>query len=139
MTESINTGKVFPQGGRPIGAEIIVELYVRKGISINEGSEISEESKLILSTGEISSIVRPDSMVKDDHLSTKVGRVLSVGERAFQGVHWKGFKPGCEVGDWVIFDPVGGIDYQYLGMNVRVFHDSNVRVVIPDPSYVTKN
>lgn len=137
MTENIDSGNEFPKGGRPIGVEIIVELYVRKGVSFYD--EITEDSKILLSSGEKSSLLRPESITKNDHLSSNVGRVLSVGPRAFKGSNWEGYEPGCKVGDWIIFDHIGGIDYQYQGMNVRVFHDSNCKVVVPDPSYVTRN
>lgn len=140
MTENINNEKSFPKGGRAVGAEIIVELYIRKGVSTSLGEEeISEESKLILPGGEKSVLLRAASTVENDHLSSNVGRVLSMGPRAFKAPHWDGYEPGCAVGDWVLFDHIGGIDYQYLGTAVRVFHDSNVRVVLPDPSYVTRN
>lgn len=126
--DAIESVDDFYKDLRPFSAKVVVEVYVRKS-----------DSKIIDEHGNATLLISPESLVKNDKYSSIVGKVIAMGPRCFSGPYWEGYEAPCKIGDWITFEPVGGTDYLYKGVPIRIFNDDKCQLGVSDPSYITRS
>jgi co-chaperonin GroES (HSP10) len=103
---------IHPKGHR-VKVEIIMEL-----------SETDSASSYLLKKNSVIAI--PDTLrgrVEGAKQSIKVGRVLEIGETAFEEF---GGSPWCEVGDYVAFVNYAGRYHETESLNFRIINDEDI-------------
>lgn len=82
------------------------------------------------------SIILPDEFRDDINYLTTVGRVLAVGDLAYQDKTKFPNGPWCGVGDFVCYGKMTGNKLRYKGVNLIMIYDDQVVMRIDDPADV---
>lgn len=90
--------------------------------------------KFLNTDGETSSFERPDSSKDRDRYQIGVGRVLIIGDAAFQGPNFQFVKLIPKVGDWIKYPKFNGDDTQHMNKEIVYLKDYMVMGIVPDPS-----
>lgn len=79
-------------------------------------------------------IILPDSTKDDIAYLTTVGRVIALGDLAYddKGKFPKG--PWCKVGDYVCYGKHSGVKMKYRGVKLLLLFDDQVIMTVDDPS-----
>lgn len=88
-------------------------------------------------------IILPDSTKSDMAYLTTVGRVLKVGDLAYQDDKFNG-KPWCKEGDYICYGKHTGNKFLYKGVQLLLIFDDEVKMVVEDakdldPTYNLSN
>lgn len=88
-------------------------------------------------------IILPDSTKSDMAYLTTVGRVLKVGDLAYQDDKFDG-KPWCKEGDYICYGKHTGHKFLYKGVQLLLIFDDEVKMVVEDakdldPTYNLSN
>ena len=88
-------------------------------------------------------IILPDSTKSDMAYLTTVGRVLKVGDLAYQDDKFNG-KPWCKEGDYICYGKHSGNKFLYKGVQLLLIFDDEVKMVVEDakdldPTYNLSN
>lgn len=83
-------------------------------------------------------IIKPQEFVEDEDFLFTVGRVVVIGDLAYQGQDKGGAPrfptgPWCKVGDYVVHDKYVNTRFTYKGVKYLLLNDDQVRLVIKDP------
>lgn len=76
-------------------------------------------------------IILPDSTKSDMAYLTTVGRVLKIGNLAYQDSKFDG-KPWCKEGDYVCYGKHTGDKFLYKGVQLLLIFDDSIKMVIED-------
>jgi len=76
-------------------------------------------------------IILPDSTKSDMAYLTTVGRVLKIGNLAYQDSKFDG-KPWCKEGDYVCYGKHTGDKFLYKGVQLLLVFDDSIKMVIKD-------
>jgi co-chaperonin GroES (HSP10) len=76
-------------------------------------------------------IILPDSTKSDMAYLTTVGRVLKIGNLAYQDSKFDG-KPWCKEGDYVCYGKHTGDKFLYKGVQLLLVFDDSIKMVIED-------
>ena len=76
-------------------------------------------------------IILPDSTKSDMAYLTTVGRVLKIGNLAYQDSKFDG-KPWCKEGDYVCYGKHTGDKFLYKGIQFLLIFDDAVKMVVKD-------
>ena len=79
-------------------------------------------------------ILLPDSTKDDIAYLTTVGKVLGVGDLAYQDTDKFPKGPWCKLNEWIIFSRYAGSRFKIDGGEVRVLNDDEVISTIKDPN-----
>ena len=82
-------------------------------------------------------ILLPDSTKSDMAYLTTVGRVLVIGNLAYQDKKFNDM-PWCKEGDYVMFRANSGTRFKIGGAEFRLMNDDSIEAVVPDPRGVTR-
>ena len=77
-------------------------------------------------------IILPDSTKSDMAYLTTVGRVLKVGNAAYQDDKF-GDTPWCKKGDYVCYGKHAGNKFLYKGVQLLLIFDDDVKMVVESP------
>ena len=77
-------------------------------------------------------IILPDSTKSDMAYLTTVGRVLKVGNAAYQDSKF-GDTPWCKEGDYVCYCKHAGNKFLYKGIQLLLIFDDDVKMVVNSP------
>ena len=79
-------------------------------------------------------IILPDSTKDDIAYLTTVGRVIALGDLAYddKGKFPKG--PWCKVGDYICYGKHSGVKMKYRGVKLLLLFDDQVIMTVDDPS-----
>lgn len=88
-------------------------------------------------------IILPDSIKSDMAYLTTVGRVLKVGDAAYEDDKFNG-KPWCKEGDYICYGKHSGNKFLYKGVQLLLIFDDEVKMVVEsakdlDPTYNLSN
>ena len=78
-------------------------------------------------------IILPDSTVNDISYLTTVGKVLAIGETAYEDEDKFPKGPWCSVGDYVCYGKHAGQKFFYKGVRLLLLFDDQISMVIEDP------
>lgn len=78
-------------------------------------------------------IILPDSTVNDIAYLTTVGKVLAIGETAYEDEDKFPKGPWCSVGDYVCYGKHSGQKFFYKGVRLILLFDDQISMVISDP------
>ena len=76
-------------------------------------------------------IILPDSTKSDMAYLTTVGRVLKIGNLAYQDSKFDG-KPWCKEGDYVCYGKHTGDKFLYKGVQLLLLFDDAIKMVVKD-------
>jgi len=76
-------------------------------------------------------IILPDSTKSDMAYLTTVGRVLKIGNLAYQDSKFDG-KPWCKEGDYVCYGKHTGDKFLYKGVQLLLIFDDAIKMVVKD-------
>ena len=76
-------------------------------------------------------IILPDSTKSDMAYLTTVGRVLKIGNLAYQDSKFDG-KPWCKEGDYVCYGKHTGDKFLYKGVQLLLLFDDAIKIVVKD-------
>ena len=76
-------------------------------------------------------IILPDSTKSDMAYLTAVGRVLKIGNLAYQDSKFDG-KPWCKEGDYVCYGKHTGDKFLYKGVQLLLLFDDAIKMVVKD-------
>ena len=76
-------------------------------------------------------IILPDSTKSDMAYLTTVGRVLKIGNLAYQDSKFDG-KPWCKEGDYVFYGKHTGDKFLYKGVQLLLIFDDAIKMVVKD-------
>ena len=80
-------------------------------------------------------IVKPDSVLKQEEVSTMVVQVVDMGPDAYQDKERFPNGPYCQIGDYVLIRAYSGTRFKIHGREVfRVINDDSVEAVVEDPT-----
>jgi co-chaperonin GroES (HSP10) len=80
-------------------------------------------------------IVKPDSVLKQEEVSTMVVQVVDMGPDAYQDKERFPNGPYCQIGDYVLIRAYSGTRFKIHGQEVfRVINDDSVEAVVEDPT-----
>lgn len=86
----------------------------------------------------VGSIYLPDQAVQTDkEYSAMVGLVIQLGPDAFKGDQFPS-GPYCKVGDWVMFPRGASFQFKYEHEPLLIVEDVKIKMVITDPSKVSR-
>ena len=88
-------------------------------------------------------IILPDSTKSDMAYLTTVGRVLKIGNLAYQDSKFDG-KPWCKEGDYVCYGKHTGDKFLYKGVQLLLLFDDAIKMVVKyakdlDPTFNLSN
>lgn len=89
-------------------------------------------------TFEGTSIIRPDSLARDEALTTTTLFVMKVGPDAYANKEKFPNGPWCKEGDFVLVRMYAGTRFRVFGREFRLINDDQVEAVVQDPRGVTK-
>lgn len=122
---------------RCVGWQMAVKIYIREE-DIHEAKD--ESGKPILGAdGKPIKIYLPSSIRTGEKFISCVGLVVSQGPDCYKGERFKESGPWCKVGDWVMFPRHEGTQISYRGIPMFVINDDKVKMVVEDPTYVTRD
>lgn len=78
-------------------------------------------------------IILPDSTVNDISYLTTVGKVLAIGETAYEDENKFPKGAWCSVGDYVCYGKHAGQKFFYKGVRLLLLFDDQISMVIEDP------
>lgn len=78
-------------------------------------------------------IILPDSTVSDISYLTTVGKVLALGETAYDDEEKFPKGPWCSVGDYVCYGKHSGQKFFYKGVRLILLFDDQISMVVEDP------
>nr|ASN63743.1 co-chaperonin GroES [uncultured virus] len=78
-------------------------------------------------------ILLPDSTVNDISYLTTVGKVLAIGETAYEDKDKFPKGPWCSVGDYVCYGKHSGQKFLYKGIRFILLFDDQISMVVEDP------
>jgi co-chaperonin GroES (HSP10) len=78
-------------------------------------------------------IILPDSTKNDIAYLTTVGRVLKVGDIAYQDTSKFPNGPWCKPGDYVCYGKHSGQKFFYKGVRMLLLFDDQISMVVQDP------
>jgi co-chaperonin GroES (HSP10) len=78
-------------------------------------------------------IILPDSTKNDIAYLTTVGRVLKVGDIAYQDTNKFPNGPWCKPGDYVCYGKHSGQKFFYKGVRMLLLFDDQISMVVQDP------
>nr|ASN63265.1 co-chaperonin GroES [uncultured virus] len=78
-------------------------------------------------------ILLPDSTVNDISILTTVGKVLAIGDTAYEDDRKFPKGPWCSVGDYVCYGKHTGQKFFYKGVRMLLMFDDQISMVINDP------
>jgi co-chaperonin GroES (HSP10) len=81
-----------------------------------------------------SGILKPDTVVKQDEVSTVIGLVLDVGPDAYKDTAKFPSGPWCQPGDFVLIRAYSGTRFRIYDKEFRLINDDTVEAVVKDPS-----
>ena len=81
-------------------------------------------------------ILIPDSTKDDMAFLTTVGRVLSVGDLAYQDEVKFPKGPWCKIGDYVCYGKHAGVKIQYKGVRLILLFDDQIMVRVGNPKHL---
>jgi len=80
-------------------------------------------------------IVKPDSVLKQEEVSTMVVQVVDMGPDAYADEDRFPNGPYCKIGDFVLIRAYSGTRFKIHGREVfRVINDDSVEAVVEDPT-----
>lgn len=79
-------------------------------------------------------ILLPDSTKDDIAYLTTVGRVLALGDLAYEDKDKFPKGPWCNVGDYVCYGKHAGVKMKYRGVKLLLLFDDQVIMKVDDPS-----
>jgi co-chaperonin GroES (HSP10) len=80
-------------------------------------------------------IVKPDSVLKQEEVSTMVVQVVDMGPDAYQDSDRFPNGPYCQIGDYVLIRAYSGTRFKIHGRELfRVINDDSVEAVVEDPT-----
>ena len=82
-------------------------------------------------------ILKTDSVQKREYIMSIMGIVLDMGDSAYKDTERFGYKPWCEVGDYVMFRMNTGTRFTVSGKEYRLMNDDSIEAVIADPRGIT--
>lgn len=78
-------------------------------------------------------IILPDSTKNDIAYLTTVGKVLSIGDTAYEDKEKFPNGPWCSVGDYVCYGKHTGQKFFYKGVRMILLFDDQISMVVEDP------
>lgn len=82
-----------------------------------------------------SGLVKPDSVLKQEEVSTMVVQVVDMGPDAYQDKERFPNGPYCQIGDHVLIRAYSGTRFRIHGKELfRVINDDSVEAVVEDPT-----
>ena len=78
-------------------------------------------------------ILLPDQFQEDVKYLTTVGKVLAVGQSAYQDENKFPNGPWCKQGDWVVFGRYAGSRLRIEGGEVRLLNDDEILGTVDSP------
>jgi len=78
-------------------------------------------------------ILLPDQFQEDVKYLTTVGKVLAVGQSAYQDENKFPNGPWCKQGDWVVFGRYAGSRLKIEGGEVRLLNDDEILGTVDSP------
>lgn len=79
-------------------------------------------------------IILPDSTHEDMAYLTTVGKVLAVGDLAYQDKEKFANGPWCKTGDYVCYGKHAGTKFRYKGHKLMLLFDDQVMMTVNDPT-----
>jgi|TARA_R110000803_G_scaffold14670_1_gene40688 co-chaperonin GroES (HSP10) len=79
-------------------------------------------------------IILPDSTREDIAYLTTVGRVIALGDLAYEDKTKFPKGPWCKVGDYVSYGKHSGVKLRYKGVRLLLIFDDQVIMTINDPT-----
>ncbi len=80
-------------------------------------------------------IIKPDSVLKSEEVSTMVVRVVDMGPDAYQDKERFPNGPYCQIGDYVLIRAYSGTRFKIHDREFfRVINDDSVEAVVEDPT-----
>jgi chaperonin GroES len=79
-------------------------------------------------------IILPDSTKDDMAFLTTVGRVIALGDLAYEDTKKFPKGPWCKVGDYVCYGKHSGVKMKYRGVKLLLLFDDQVIMTVNDPS-----
>ena len=82
-------------------------------------------------------VLAPETQRAKEYLRY-VGKVLAIGDGAYQHGKFDGCRPDLHVGDWVVYQTYSGFDVRVLDAGgtprtLRFINDDEVMAIAPDP------
>ena len=79
-------------------------------------------------------IILPDSTKNDIAYLTTVGKVLAIGDTAYEDKEKFPNGPWCSVGDYVCYGKHTGQKFFYKGIRMILLFDDQISMVVEDPT-----
>jgi co-chaperonin GroES (HSP10) len=89
-------------------------------------------------TFEGTNIIRPESIARDEALTTTVLFVMKAGPEAYKDAKKFPNGPWCKEGDFVLVRMYAGTRFKVFGQEFRLINDDQVEAVVQDPRGVSK-
>lgn len=89
-------------------------------------------------TYEGTSIIRPDSIARDEAVTSTILWVMKVGPDAYKDEKKFPSGPWCAQGDFILVRMYAGTRFRVFGREFRLINDDQVEAVVQDPRGVSK-
>ncbi len=83
-------------------------------------------------------VYMPDDLRQREETASIIGRVITLGDDAYQDLEKFPAGPYCESGDFVIFRPYSGTRFKVNDREFRLINDDTVEAVAGDPRNYTR-
>lgn len=84
------------------------------------------------------SLVRPDTVLRDEAHGTTVLFVMKLGPDAYKDTNKFPSGPWCAEGDFVLTRTYTGTRFKVFGKEMRLLNDDQVEAVVQDPRGITR-
>ena len=85
-----------------------------------------------------SSLVKAESIIKQEEHATTVLFVLKVGPDAYRDAAKFPSGPWCKAGDFVLVRTYSGTRFKMFGKELRLLNDDQIEAVVDDPRGITR-
>ena len=75
----------------------------------------------------------PDKLKREEETASVVGYVIKLGSECYVDKNKFPNGPWCEVGDFVVIRPYGGVRIVVHGKEMRLVNDDSIEAVVQDP------
>ena len=82
-------------------------------------------------------VLKPDSVIHNEHIMSIIGVVLDMGEEAYKDKE-RFNNPWCKIGDYVMFRANTGTRFKVAGVEYRLMNDDSIEAVVADPRGVSR-
>lgn len=111
------------------------ELPTIKGYFILLRVYVQPEEFIMTSTGEKTSIIKPDFFKQREKYQSTVGLVIDMGPVCYRSERL-GKKNWANIGDWVFVDRTLCKQFSYNDVPLMIIEDESIMCTVPDPAKV---